>query len=41
MHPDDLLKSDLLSEIIVIAAAIAATVALLTLALVAFRVPSL
>jgi hypothetical protein len=40
MHPDDLLKSDLLSEIIVIAAAVAATVAFLTFALAALRVPS-
>ena len=41
MHPNDLLKSDLLSEIIVIVAAIAVTIAFLTIALVALRIPSL
>jgi hypothetical protein len=40
MHPNDLLKPDLLSEIIVIGAAIAVTIAFLTIALVAIRVPS-
>jgi hypothetical protein len=39
MHPQDLLKPDLLSETIVFAAALAVTIVFLTVAVVVLRIP--